>query len=301
MIIKTRNESNELLLFRQLNLRLNLLEKDKLYYSYLEKGYEGELAFDNIIDHLRENWLILNDLLLEINNTTFQVDKVLISPDKTYLFEVKNYEGDYYIEGDRWYLTPKTEIINPHVQLQRCESLFRRLLNKVGFNPSIEAYVIFINPEFHLYNAPCNLPIVYPAQLKRFIKQITTFNLKLNDTHNKLADKLLSFHLKESPFTKVPKYNLNQCKKGMICPSCLKMYSNKSINGFLLCQFCGNKEGIEEAVLRSVDEYKILFPAQPITTTIMVDWCRVVSKKYVQKVLNGNLQLKRHGRSSYYI
>ncbi|WP_407639581.1 nuclease-related domain-containing protein [Anaerobacillus alkalidiazotrophicus] len=126
------------MLFSQLNIRLNLLEKGRMYYSYLEKGI-GELAFDNIIDHLIESWLILYGLLVKINNTTFQVYKVIISPDQTYIFQVKNYEGDYYIEGGRWYLSRKSEIINLHVQLQRYDTLFQRLLNN---NERIEGAVL---------------------------------------------------------------------------------------------------------------------------------------------------------------
>ncbi|QOY37528.1 nuclease-related domain-containing protein [Anaerobacillus isosaccharinicus] len=100
MIIKARTESLELKLLRHLHLRTNLLEKEKLHYLNLEKGYAGELAFDDMVDGISNNWLILNDLLLEINNTMFQLDKLIITPEKIYLYEVKNFEGDYYIEKD---------------------------------------------------------------------------------------------------------------------------------------------------------------------------------------------------------
>lgn len=73
---------------------------------------------------LTNDWLIVKDLLLESNNTVFQVDTLLISPETVYLFEVKNYEGDFYIESDRWYTISKTEINNPLLQLNEVNPCF---------------------------------------------------------------------------------------------------------------------------------------------------------------------------------
>lgn len=79
---------------------------------------------------------------------------MVITPEKTYIYEVKNFEGDYCIERDNWYCLSKTEINNPLLQLQRSQTSFRRLLKQIGYDSTIEAYVIFINSEFHLFNPP---------------------------------------------------------------------------------------------------------------------------------------------------
>lgn len=301
MIIKVRSESLKLKIYRQLFIRQYLSELETSYYLKLEKGYQGEMQFDKMVDHLSNNWLILNDLQLEHNNTNFQIDKVIIAPSKIYLFEIKNYEGDYYINDNRWYSISNQEISNPLFQLQRSESSFRRLLISNGFQLPIEANIIFINPDFYLYNAPLNLPIVFPTQLKRFINQITNFSQNLKETHNKIADSLISLHLQNYPFTNLPEFQFEKFKKGIICPACLKMYTNKSINGYLVCSFCTNKESIEKAVLRSIYEFKLLFPEHTITSKIMVEWCKIISKRYLQRALTKNFKLKEHGRSSYYV
>jgi hypothetical protein len=148
--MKHRYESLELKIMRSLNVRMKLETKEENYYLNLEKGYEGEQKFDKWTENFSDNCLVLNDLLLEYNNTIFQIDSLIISSNTIYLFEVKNYEGDFFIEADRWYSLSKTEIKNPLHQLQRNESLFRRLLQDLGFNISIEPYPIFVNPEFQL-------------------------------------------------------------------------------------------------------------------------------------------------------
>lgn len=57
---------------------------------------------------------IVNDLLLEHQHTMFQIDSLLFSRDLIYLFEVKNYEGNFYIEGDKWHSNDQEEIKNPY-------------------------------------------------------------------------------------------------------------------------------------------------------------------------------------------
>ena len=76
MLLKSRTESNELLAYRYLNTRMELTDKEKFHYLNLEKGYEGEVKFDQLTETLREERYIINDLLLEVNNSYFQIDSL---------------------------------------------------------------------------------------------------------------------------------------------------------------------------------------------------------------------------------
>ncbi|MFC0414338.1 nuclease-related domain-containing protein [Cytobacillus solani] len=215
MVIKPRSESKELKLYRMLNMRMDLSVEEVQYYGSLEKGFEGEIQFDAWLESLpeSENRLILNDLLLECNHTTFQIDSLLLVDETLYVFEVKNYEGDFYIdENGRWLTLSKKEIKNPLLQLERSESLLRQLLQNHGIKTHIEPYVIFINPNFQLYQAPLGQPIIFPTQLKRFSKKLPV--KPANRKGIQIAEKLLSIHLKESPFKRLPKYTYEQLKKG---------------------------------------------------------------------------------------
>lgn len=221
MLVKTRCEPAELKLLRYLNRRKTLSEKDKNYYLNLEKGLFGEKMFDEWIQtNLSKDWLVLHDLLLEYNYTVFQIDSLIISPEVFYLFEVKNYEGDFYFNGERWYPISKAEIKNPIQQLSRNESFFRRLLQDLGYKTSTEAKIIFINPEFYLYQAPLNTPIIFSSQLNRFANTLNmnTFEIKVRQL--KLAEKLVTLHLKESPYNRLPDYSYDLLVKGIPCAAC---------------------------------------------------------------------------------
>ncbi|ARK32633.1 Nuclease-related domain protein [Halalkalibacter krulwichiae] len=244
--------------------------------------------------------LILNDLLLKKHNTTFQVDSLIIFQDSIYMFEVKNYEGDYYYESERLYKTPNNEISNPLNQLNRSESLMRQLLYDLGYHLPIYASVIFINPEFTLYQAPRNLPFIFPTQVESVLKKMKSIPSKLNEKHKILANHLMSLHIKESPFTLVPPYNYDQLRKGITCAKCSSL-SNTVAGNLCICKQCGYEEVVATAVMRNIKEFKLLFPNQKITTSIIHDWCKVVdSKKRIKRILEKNFTIVGVHRWAYY-
>ncbi|MEH7276752.1 nuclease-related domain-containing protein [Neobacillus vireti] len=101
MADKERIESDEMKIFRILDNHMTLPRKSKQIFSNLEKGFKGELMFDQITEGLDSNkFLILNDLLLETNSTNFQIDSFIISQGTHFPCEVKNFEGDYYYKSD---------------------------------------------------------------------------------------------------------------------------------------------------------------------------------------------------------
>lgn len=96
MVIQSCYEPKELKILRCLDPRMHLSAKEKLYLDNLEKGYEGELIFEKEwLEPLLGECFILNDCLFEVNNTYFQIDTLLILQKMIYLFDVKNYEGDF--------------------------------------------------------------------------------------------------------------------------------------------------------------------------------------------------------------
>ncbi|MBS4223728.1 nuclease-related domain-containing protein [Lederbergia citrea] len=301
MFIKSRSESAELKQLRYLHIRTNLSEKEKRHFSNLEKGYEGELKFDMLLDNLSGEWLILSDLLLEVGNTIFQIDSLLISQKGIFLIDVKNFQGDFYIEADRWYTASRNEIKDPLLQLRRSESLLRRLLQDHKLNLSIEAYLIFINPEFTLYQAPRDLPIIFSTQLNRFMKNLNKSSSKLNEKHSKFADLLVAKHMNESSFTQLPNYDYEQLRKGVICRGCQSFLISYEKNQ-LVCHTCTCKEPLESAILRNVEELILLFPERKITTTTVHEWCdAIVSKKTIGRILMRNYKKIGYGRHTYYI
>jgi hypothetical protein len=289
-ILRPRTESSELLKMRILNRRMDLSPNDKKHYLRLEKGYQGEVMFDRLTEKLKNNMLVLNNLLFKFNNSEFQIDTLIIFQEIICPCEVKNFEGDYDYdsESESFKTISNNDILNPLDQLKRAKILLRKLLQSHGYNISIEGHVVFINPEFALYNAPMNKPIVLPTQLNRLMKKLDQIPSKLNGRHKKLADLLISLHQNESSHTQYPPYTYENLKKGLTCEPCdsfsITVQGNKCV-----CSKCGHIEELESVILRSVQEFKLLFPEMKITTHEVHEWSMgVVSEKVIRRILKKN-------------
>ncbi|MBY7144962.1 NERD domain-containing protein [Virgibacillus sp. NKC19-3] len=302
MLYKPRTISAELQTLKRLHLRMKLSPKDKQYFLHLHKGFEGELNFDAWTETLQCDCLILNDLLLKMNNTIFQIDSLIITADKIYFYEVKNYEGDFVYDApsEKFHKTPQQEIVNPLHQLARSTSLLSQLLTKYRYTIPIEGLVVFINSEFTLYQAPLHKPFIYPNQIKRYMKQCNMIASKLNRNHFRLADQLLSLHIHDSPYKQLPIYSYDQLQKGVTCLKC-NSFAISIKGSTCICEHCKSKEAISTAVMRAVKEFQLLFPEQKVTTNIIHDWCRVVkSKRTIIRILSQHLHVVRNHRWTYY-
>jgi hypothetical protein len=302
LIMKERQVSDELKIYRSLNVRTELDEKEFGAYLYAEKGFEGEQKFDKVAEPLSGKMVFLNDLLLEHKTTHFQLDSVGVNAGKIHLFEVKNLEGDYLLEDEKWKsCSSGNEIKSPMLQLNRAESMLRQLLEAQGIHAPIVPYLVFVNPEFHLYNPPKDFPIVYPTQLNRFVNKLykQTYHAKKSDI--RLAEKLLSLNLEESPYSRVPEYGYEELRKGIICLGCGGFYT-KLIKSSVYCSKCGGKEDCKEAVLRNIEELSLLFPGIKITTNLVYDWCSIVKdKRTIQRFLSDSFRVIGNTKSTYYV
>jgi hypothetical protein len=124
---------------------------------------------------------------------------------------------------------------------------------------------------------------------------------KTTDYHKKIAEKLISLHIKKSPYERVPEYHFGELKKG-ITYACCDSFVSGVVERKLVCARCGFEEDLDVAVLRGVEEYVFLFPERRITTEGIFEWCGgVVSKKVIRKILMKYLKLVKLGKHSYYV
>ncbi|UGB31301.1 nuclease-related domain-containing protein [Metabacillus sp. B2-18] len=303
MILKPRKIPASLQLRHYLRHRMSFTDGELKKLQADEKGFEGECHFDELISQSPvSTYLQLNDLLLEWRNTTFQIDSLLISPYKIYLFDIKNYEGEFYIEGNRWYLSSGNEIKNPIPQIHRLESFLRPLIQTLGINLPIEASVIFVNPDFTLYQATRHLPIILPTQINSFIKRLGSVSMNSSGHLIDLAKKLGSLHIENSPYDGmyIPEYTYESLNKGVLCLNCGLLSVRLNGRG-LMCERCGEKEELHVGIMRTIKEYRMLFPQRQITVSAANDWCRLgMTRLRMQKILKEQLVMVKGGKSTYY-
>ncbi|MHA6251700.1 nuclease-related domain-containing protein [Oceanobacillus sp. CAU 1775] len=301
MIYKPRTKPTEWIPLNYLRKRMTLDSTLSKQYSSLTKGYAGETVFDTFLEKLSHEHLVLNDLLFEVNSTTFQIDTLIITQDKLHIFEVKNFEGDYIYESstDKLFRRPRFEVINPLHQLNRTESLLQQLLRTQGIKLQINSYVVFINPSFVLYQAPIEKPIIFRNQLDRFIENLNSAPGKIMQHHKRIADRLVGLHVSESIYTRVPEYSFEELRKGIPCLEC-DSFSGVVGRMYYVCKECSFSEPVDAAVLRCVEEFKVLFPESKVTTRNIYEWCAVLRERRIREILLRNFLKKDNNRMTYF-
>jgi hypothetical protein len=301
LIMKERCESKELIMLRLLDARMFLPKEIKRVLVSSEKGYQGELRFDEWAHPLENKLVFVNDLLLEHQGSPFQIDSCAFASNTIFHFEVKNFEGDYRIKENIWFDPAGVEIKDPLLQMQRARSLIRQRIQKSGFDAKIESFLIFINPEFYLYNPPTDPSIVYFPQLNRFTNKFQYRLLKVGRDDIKLAEKLLSLNIGENPYTRLPVYEFDSLRKGILCPDCYNFY--RTVSGrSLICRYCSHKESSVSAILRTVEEFRLLFPGEKVTTSRVHSLCGIIEdKRTIRKVLSTNFDMMSSRNHAFYV
>lgn len=297
MLLKERSESNELLILRCLNTRMKLSDKEKYHYLNLERGYEGEIKFDNLANRLLKERYHIHDLQLDVQGSYVQIDSVILSQGVIHIIDVKNFHGDCYVDSDK-FLSVKShrEFKNPVIQLKRSATLLRQLLQTLKYNYLVDTHVVFINPEFTLYQAPLDQPYILPSQLNRFINTLSQSPSKLNERDKKLAHSLLSLHQNKNPFETLPTYTYEDLQKGIYCKHCRSFLVMREKQD-LICKNCKSREKLDAAIVRNTEEYKVLFPNQTFTTSRIFDWCDIdIKQGTISRILNKHFT--RSGKTS---
>ena len=299
---KSRTKPRHLSVLEFLNKRMTLSSKELKNLTIWQKGYDGELQFDQFTRPFESTSLLLQDLLLKSHSTTFQIDTFLITPEKNYLFEIKNFEGDYAYdkEADKFCHLPNTEILNPLHQLQRAQALLGRLLNRHGITTPFESYLVFVHPHFTLYQAPQNSSIILPTQLPSLLTKISTTATPMKRHHYQLADTLNNLHDLSPVSPDLPAYSFDSLQKGIYCLHCLS-YSITVKGQSCYCEKCRHRELFSNAVLRSALEFKQLFPDINMTSTLIYRWCGEVGNlRRIRTVLDRHFIKRGRNRGAYY-
>ncbi|MGP4041791.1 nuclease-related domain-containing protein [Gracilibacillus sp. D59] len=299
MMLKERKKPLELQLYDVLSKRKELSNAERKKYQRLRRGYEGECVFDSFVDAQTGSFYVLHDLQLIFYEKFFQIDSVIITNNTMYIFEVKNYLGEYYFNNDALCMGENIEVENPIHQRNRSESLVRRFLQYHGFSLTVKAYIIFMHPQCTVYQTPSHKQILFRSNLQSFLQKLST-NSYITQQDMQLSELLLSSHVTKHPFEQFPSYQIKELRKGIICKEC-ESFSISIINKTVFCQTCQNKELVELTILRHIREYLLLTSTNKVTTNDIYQWCdRAVSEKRIIRVLHKYYKKQNDQRHTYF-
>lgn len=281
-----------------MHTRTHLRKDDHYRFLKRKKGYGGESELDVHTEKISTDCIVLNDLQLEVRESSFQIDTLLLFPDKIKLYETKNYEGVHYWGKEHFTKESGFLLENPSLQVQRAKVRLEFLLSEMGFQIKVEAYVIFVNPEFTLIGAPNETCYILPSQIPGHFRK-TPKTVDITAEQYRLADALIARH--NPDYTVImPQYQYDEMKKGVPCPDCGTL--KDTFRGHQqICDECGKKININEAIKTSISDFRTLFPEDKVTTSRIKDWCGAGDPNRISKILKMECQALGKNRGRYFM
>lgn len=301
-IIKERKESHWLLGLTYLAERGALSQESRLELLNQQKGLEGERRFDSLIlQQLKGDALILNDLLLTYAGKTCQIDTLIVTGDKMILYEVKNYKGNFTLNRGQLQTVSGRTLNNPAVQLSRTATLIQRMLEDGDISVTLEKYVVFVHPTFHLYHSNASDPFIFPTQIEAHFSRLSQKMGPLNETGYYLISKLLEAERKEAAYQNtLPAYTFSDCLKGLSCLRCSSLKLDKSQRR-VTCRRCGHQASMSETIYFNIEQYRFLFPERRINTRNIAEWINIdVQNKRLRRILNAGYDRQCRTKRAHY-
>lgn len=214
------------------------------YNSPQQIGKRGEEFVHDILTNLSEEYYILDDIVLETQRGTTQIDHIVVSKYGIFVIETKNYSGDIYGDDYRqqWtqiivtdvvyernifkeytYVT-KSHFYNPVKQsLSHCNVIRKSILH--GWDIPVVPIVVFVG-KADLRNVDTNHHVVYEYDLLSTIQSYQTEYLSSSDIQ-KFLTKLTEKNVREFVDNKTHVRNIeatitekNEKIQSGICPMC---------------------------------------------------------------------------------
>lgn len=302
--LKRRVKPHHLQILEALKPRIVLSKQKRNYYYNLLKGFNGECDFDELIRKLTFIGLVLNDLRLQAGSTIFQIDSLIITAFGIFVYEIKNYEGEFFYTDKKLQRvnSPNSNFENPLLQLNRKLIPLQKLFAENNIRLPITGYVVFVNPEFTLFNAPKDEELVLPTMLPAHLKQLDKNRAPLTNMHHQIAERLLQLATEVPPPAEdLPEYTYEKLNKGLICPSCRKLTTTPIKGMYFKCHYCEHNELASQVILQNIKELQLLFPQKNLTLSASMDWCGCPkNKNRFRKVLVINYDSKGCGKGTYY-
>ena len=268
-------------------------------------GFEGENQLVDLLElHLKCPHILLRDLnLRNSDDRVYQIDLLVIMGSSILVHEVKNYKGFYTRDEKVLKRAGVDDIENPELQLSRHLTRINRLKKDLGFDHfRVQGYLVYVNPDFTLYGVNEKISeVVLPTQIQEHIKFLNSNYLPVSEEAKALAAAIQRQTVDPPIYWKdIPEYKFQNLEKGVRCEGCGKLgVAGKRVYH---CSTCNYKGEINQAIITAIEEFKLLFPSQLITRSIITEWCGgYFETTRIRRILASHYQMERKSKSTYYL
>lgn len=299
MFLNTRGKSHDLLFYETIERRCELTSVEKSRFKTFHKGFEGECLYDDIFEDVgHEDILIYRDLYLKLGKSVTQYDALVINDDGIVVNEIKNYTGEYKVEGGDWFRKGQRISEDPVAQLNRAVGKLIGLRNSVNGKFKVSGKLIFVSDDFYLHTDDNSLwgKIVVRMDLRRYMRKFRGGKI---GNKSQFIVRLLSENTVENPYID---NNLDEerLRRGVYCGQCGSFDLMKS-RFHLVCSECDSKESNETHLLRAMSDYKYIFYGKQMTRNSLLKFIGgEIHWKTVSRALLKHCYVNKNGVSTTY-
>lgn len=251
VLIKNRSEPLSLLGLQSL---LDRLPHNHKHYNRVQEelrkrkaGFGGELNFDKHIKEFRPSYPfgLLHDVCLLYNGIYFQMDSVLILPDRIIIFEIKNLGGKLIVKANPTQFIQESNgerkvIQSPITELERKKIFMEKWLKGRGIAIKITGVIGLAYTNELFIEDETDIQILFTHEIP--IELYTTTVDEEVLTRNKISEiahEIADSHHEYDPFPLRKTMNIakEDIIPGVICPSC-KYVGMKWLEKKWRCQNC---------------------------------------------------------------
>lgn len=214
-------------------LPVNRSEKDEFegLYQRVKIGFSGELKVDYFLESLGlpNSVRVLKNIELSVGeDSSFQIDTLIISAKYILLLEVKNIAGELTFESSPHQLVRNlkgqiTKMDCPITQLVNTKSYFEKWLRQRGFQVAVIGKVILANQQAFVKSAPKDAPILFMKELPSILRKLESYSDIMGEEERlHLIEKIKQDQVVYDPFPLSEYFRLdpNLLKKNQLCPNC---------------------------------------------------------------------------------
>ena len=194
------------------------------------KGSKGEYDVAKLLRKLNHNeYKILNDIYLELNERTTQIDHLIVSIYGIFVIETKNYKGWIHGNENSEYWTQsiyhkKTKFRNPIKQNWSHIYFLKDILQNYK-SINYHSIIVFVG-DATLKNVYSNVPVIYKHELVETINENGNFNLSYDEVED-ISDQICRHEVsdrggkrKHRRYVKQSIRNRAKNISEQVCPNC---------------------------------------------------------------------------------
>lgn len=252
----------------------------KSYYGYL-----GELQFLREFP-VEDKFIQLFNICLEFEGQAFEVERMILTGDKIFAFDVKNYFGTYDYEGMTW-RKPGFSLKNPEAQFEVMDETLCKLIKWMETGHKVESKMVFINKGFSI-NHQVNGMIKY-YDISRVMKTVGA-SAPVGQLEFDMARYFKKNHRPIRLHDRRPNFNFEAVKSGVQCTSCgLEVELDRSKAKTITCKGCLKTKSKVDLVRENLIELEMLLN-RPLTLSKSNHWIgrahRNLTKRVLEKYFN---------------